>query len=73
MERELPEGVIDAAPPGGFDPVGDGESTERNDAATGSEQLAAEHSPPDDPAAGEAVRQGADPDLSTDDEEGDRS
>lgn len=68
MERELPDGVIDAAPPGGRDPVGDAESTERDAAARGSAELAADHSPPDDPAAGEAVRQGADPDLATDDQ-----
>lgn len=67
MDRDLPEGVIDADPPGGWEPVVDGESTERNADAEGSPDLVTEEPPvPDDPIAGEAVRQGADPDLGVD-------
>jgi hypothetical protein len=66
MDRDLPEGVIDANPPGGWEPVADGESAEQNEAAQGSPELSDDPPAPDDPIAGEAVRQGADPDLGVD-------
>ncbi|MDN3495654.1 hypothetical protein QL996_06935 [Planococcus sp. APC 4015] len=66
MDRDLPEGVIDANPPGGWEPVDDGTSTEQDDEAQGSPELADDPPAPDDPIAGEAVRQGADPDLGVD-------
>lgn len=34
-ERDLPEGVINADPPGGWDETGDAEAMERNAAAAG--------------------------------------
>lgn len=66
MDRDLPEGVIDADPPGGWDGVGDAESAERDAAAAGSPDLADDPPAPDDPIAGEQIRQGADPDLGVD-------
>ncbi|NYE20036.1 hypothetical protein [Microbacterium immunditiarum] len=52
-ERDLPDGVIDADPPGGWDETGDAEALERNAAAAG------------DIESAEAT-QGADLDLATD-------
>ncbi|TQJ30980.1 hypothetical protein [Microbacterium sp. SLBN-146] len=76
MERDLPEGVIDADPPGGWEQTHDGEASEQNADAAGSPELADDPDAegllsdtalaPDDPAAGEQARQGADPDMSTD-------
>lgn len=68
-DGELPEGVIDADPAGGWEGVHDEESRERNAAA------APDQSPdvplqPDDPVEGEAARQGADPDLAVPAERG---
>jgi hypothetical protein len=59
-DQELPEGVIDAAPAGGWEGVDDQESRERSAAMTDAALQ------PDDPVEGEAARQGADPDLATD-------
>ena len=69
MDRDLPEGVIDADPPGGWDDVNDAESAEQNADAAGSPDLV--DSPddvlrPDDPVEGEIARQSADPDMSAD-------
>lgn len=69
MDRDLPEGVIDADPPGGWEPVHDGESSEQNADAAGSPDLVEQSGDvlrPDDPVEGEIARQAADPDLSTD-------
>ena len=70
MDRDLPDGVIDAVPPGGWDGVGDQTAAERDAAAQGSPDLRSDaaRTPedpalPDDPAEGEEVRQGADPDI----------
>lgn len=76
-ERVLPEGVIDAAPAGGWDGVDDAETAERSDAAA-SEQWAdagaaapsrgnAEDvgagTAPDVPIESDEPGQGSDPDL----------
>ncbi|MFT4210659.1 MAG: hypothetical protein QM626_02200 [Microbacterium sp.] len=53
-DRDLPEGVIDADPPGGWEDVSDRESQERDHAAEDSPDLITS----DEPAAG------ADPDIS---------
>lgn len=78
MDRDLPEGVIDADPPGGWSDVADGETAEQNADAQGSpalvesderaesDELTDAALQPDDPVEGEAARQGADPDLSVD-------
>jgi hypothetical protein len=71
MDRDLPEGVIDADPPGGWDEVGDDEAAARSAESVDSQQLTSDaplH--PDDPVEGEAARQGADPDLATDADRG---
>ena len=65
-DQELPEGVINAAPAGGWEGVGDQESDERSAAQTDSEFLTDATLQPDDPVEGEAARQGADPDLVAD-------
>lgn len=54
-DRYLPEGVIDAEPPGGWDDVHDEESAEQNDAAVVSPRLVESDEP----------SQGVDPDLLT--------
>ncbi len=54
-ERDLPEGVINADPPGGWDETGDAEAMERNAAAAGDIESA-------------DATQGADPDLATDEQ-----
>jgi len=54
-EKDLPEGVIDADPAGGWDETGDRETMERNAAAAGDIESA-------------DATQGADPDLATDDQ-----
>ncbi|MET0296055.1 MAG: hypothetical protein ABW024_01530 [Microbacterium sp.] len=78
MDRDLPEGVIDADPPGGWEGVSDEESAQQNAEAQGSPELTDDATQretelltdaavvPDDPIAGEQVRQGADPDLGVD-------
>ncbi len=68
MDRDLPEGVIDADPAGGWDGVGDATAHERSRAARTSEDAPSPTVPaqPDDPIEGEAVRRGADPDVATD-------
>lgn len=78
MDRDLPEGVIDADPPGGWEAISDGESSEQNAEAVGSPDLTSDPERseaglltdaaivPDDPIAGERVRQTADPDLGID-------
>jgi len=65
-DQELPEGVIDADPPGGWDAVDDTESRERSAQASESGLLTDAALQPDDPVEGEAARQGADPDMVTD-------
>ena len=74
MDRDLPEGVIDADPPGGWDEVGDAEAEERSAAAaedTDAGMLLTDAAlQPDDPIEGEAARQGADPDLGISTERG---
>ncbi|GAA5088793.1 hypothetical protein GCM10025760_11730 [Microbacterium yannicii] len=65
-DQELPEGVINAAPAGGWEGVGDQESDERSAAQTDSELLTDAALQPDDPVEGEVARQGADPDLVAD-------
>lgn len=77
MDRDLPEGVIDADPPGGWDEVNDGETAEQSAQATGSPDLVTRDDTaagllsdaalqPDDPVEGELARQSADPDMSPD-------
>ena len=71
MDRDLPDGVIDADPAGGWDEVGDDEARERNAEAADADTLLTDAAlQPDDPAEGEAARQGADPDLAVDAERG---
>ncbi|MHC2997743.1 hypothetical protein [Microbacterium sp. HJ5] len=71
MDRDLPEGVIDADPPGGWDAVGDIEAQERSAEAADAESLLTDATlSPDDPIEGEAARQGADPDLGISTERG---
>jgi hypothetical protein len=71
MDRDLPDGVIDADPPGGWDEVGDQEATERSAEAADAESLLTDAAlQPDDPIEGERARQGADPDLAPQDDRG---
>lgn len=71
MDRDLPDGVINADPPGGWDEVGDDEAAARNAEALDTDQLTADAAlQPDDPVEGEAARQGADPDLAADPDRG---
>ena len=65
-QNDLPEGVINADPAGGWDAVGDGESRERSAAVTEADLLTDAALQPDDPVEGAAARQGADPDLVAD-------
>lgn len=69
MDRDLPDGVIDADPPGGWDEVGDEEAEERN--ADADQLLTDAALRPDDPVEGERARQGADPDLAAGADRGD--
>lgn len=76
-DRDLPEGVIDADPPGGFESAeaADGETAERSahavDSALLSESRLAPNTPdqrpatPDVPVESDEPSQVADPDLST--------
>jgi len=66
-DRDLPEGVINADPPGGWESgaVADGETAEQNEYAKGSSEL--NDAEPSDPIEGDAASQGIDPDLSTED------
>lgn len=66
-DRDLPEGVINADPPGGWESgaVADGETAEQNENAKGSPQL--NDAAPSDPIEGDAASQGIDPDMSTED------
>lgn len=71
MDRDLPDGVIDADPAGGWDENDDLEARERSAEAADAETLLTDAAlRPDDPVEGEAVRRGADPDLATDAERG---
>jgi hypothetical protein len=64
---DLPEGVIDAAPAGGWEPVDDTEARDRSAAAVSDSDLLTDAAlQPDDPVEGEAARRGADPDMMTD-------
>jgi hypothetical protein len=58
-DRDLPEGVINADPPGGWEGVNDGESAERNEEAIGSADLVEA----DEPIESDEPTQAADPDL----------
>ncbi|WP_203580141.1 hypothetical protein [Microbacterium hibisci] len=70
-DPDLPEGVINAAPAGGWEAVDDQESRERSAAtAEESELLTDAALQPDDPVEGEAARRGADPDMVSDSERG---
>lgn len=64
-DRDLPEGVIDASPPGAWESgaVADGETSEQNEHAQGSPRL--NDAAPSDPIEGDAASQGIDPDMST--------
>lgn len=64
-DRDLPDGMIDAFPPGGWESGGaaDGETAEQNDHAKGSPRL--NDAEPSDPIEGDAASQGIDPDMST--------
>ncbi|WP_127473102.1 hypothetical protein [Microbacterium sulfonylureivorans] len=71
MDRELPDGVIDADPPGGWDEVDDTETAERDAEAADAAMLMTDAAlRPDDPVEGEAARQGADPDMGLSTERG---
>lgn len=71
IDRDLPDGVVNADPPGGWDAVGDEETTERSAEAADAEGLLTDAAlQPDDPVEGEAARRGADPDLAADDQRG---
>lgn len=81
-DRDLPEGVIDADPPGGWESgaAADGETAEQNRDAAGSPRLAESglagdgpaetHEPvqTDEPVESDVPSQGADPDLSADED-----
>lgn len=57
-DRDLPEGVIDADPPGGWEGIDDGEAAQQNADAEGSEDLVdADEVTSDEPS------RGTDPDL----------
>jgi hypothetical protein len=71
MDRDRPDDIINAAPPGGWDPVGDQETAERNAEAADADALLSDAAlQPDDPGEGEAARRGADPDLAVDADRG---
>ncbi|MDQ1130603.1 hypothetical protein [Microbacterium sp. SORGH_AS_0888] len=59
-ERDLPDGVVNAEPPGSWDDVHDGETDERNRHAEGSSGLVDA-----DEVTSDGPSQGTDPDLST--------
>jgi len=71
--HDLPEGVIDADPPGGWESgdAADGETEERNEGAAGSPRLTDAGSPardgvePDGPVESTEPSEGVDPDLTT--------
>lgn len=77
---DLPEGVINADPPGGFESgdVADSETAERSAGAMGSPSLTDSGLPPNTPDGTDATAdgtvegpgpsQGADPDMATDEE-----
>jgi len=65
-DRDLPEGVINADPAGGWESVDDQESRERSADVAAADLLTDAALQPDDPVEGEAARQGADPDLAAD-------
>lgn len=78
--NDLPEGVINADPPGGFESgeIADGETAERSAGAVDSPSLTDSGLPPNTPdgtdatgdgtVEGASATQGADADLATDDE-----
>jgi hypothetical protein len=70
-DRDLPDGVIDADPPGGWESAAaaDGETAEQNREAAGSPRLSESGVPGegiDGPVESDEPSQGADPDLSSD-------
>jgi hypothetical protein len=75
-KNDLPEGVINADPPGGFESgaVADGETLEQNRDAAGSPELAdsglsaAGGDEPSDPIEAPDASQGADPDFTVHEE-----
>lgn len=74
-ERDLPEGVINADPAGGWESgaTADAETAEQNDRSAGSPQLSDDPAPVDvtsvdsDTVQSDEPSQGADPDLGTED------
>lgn len=71
MDRELPDGVVDADPPGGWDEIGDAETEERSAEAADADLLLTDAAlRPDDPVEGERARRGADPDMEVEPERG---
>lgn len=75
-ERDLPEGVINADPAGGWESgeAADAETAEQSRNAEGSPRLSDDGSPANEPSAPEGAvesdvpTQGIDPDLSSDEE-----
>lgn len=75
-ERDLPEGVIDADPAGGWESgaTADGETAERSRDAVGSPDLSDDPAPADvasvdsETVQSDQPSQGADPDLGTEEE-----
>ena len=65
-DQDLPDGVVNANPAGGWESVDDTTSRESSAAVTEAELLTDTALQPDDPVEGEAARQGADPDLAGD-------
>lgn len=71
-DQQLPDGVIDADPAGGWESVDDQESRARSADVAQSDLLTDAALQPDDPIEGEAARRGADPDMVTDDARGEQ-
>lgn len=69
-DHDLPEGVVNADPEGGWEQVDDVASRERSAATTQGDLLTDAALQPDDPVEGESARQGADPDLASDAQRG---
>ena len=75
-QRDLPEGVINANPPGGYESgdVADGETREQNQDAAGSPELSESGFAPErgdepsDPIEAPDASQGADPDFNVQEE-----
>ncbi|MFB7892720.1 hypothetical protein ACFC1I_11025 [Microbacterium sp. NPDC056044] len=70
--HDLPDGVVNADPPGGWEQVDDTAARERTAAVSEADLLTDAALQPDDPVEGEAARQGADPDMVTDSDRGEQ-